>query len=291
MSGLKKRLSFLLIDRPPRELINKLIDWNGKLSLARQASLLNISRSSLYYHPKPVDSFELEIMNKIDEIYTQKPFYGSPRITWELNQTFDAPINHKRVERLMRVMGLQAVCPKRNLSKRSKPHKIYPYLLKGIKITESNQVWGADITYIRLLGGYIYLMAILDWFSRYIVAFKISTGLDKEFCLEASNEALSKYQPGIINTDQGVQFTCKEWINLYEENDVQISMDGRGRALDNVFTERIWRTIKYEEVYLKQYQSVNEAIENLSSYIKYYNYQRPHSSLKYKTPANTFFNN
>lgn len=228
-------------------------------------------------------------MNKIDEIYTKRPYYGEPRITWELNQIFNYPINHKRVERLMKKMGLQAVQPKRNLSKNAKPHAVYPYLLRGLDITEVNQVWGADITYIRLNRGYIYLMAILDWFSRFIVAWRISTGLDRDFCLEASQEALSKYQPDIINSDQGVQFTSEDWINLYQEAEVQISMDGRGRALDNVFTERIWRTIKYEEVYLKNYQSVKEAVDNLSEYIRYYNYQRPHSSLKNQTPAKIFF--
>ncbi len=228
-------------------------------------------------------------MNKIDEIYTKRPYFGSPRITWQLNQLFDFPINHKRVERLMIKMGLQAVQPKRSLSQNNKPHAIYPYLLRDIAIDRVNQVWGADITYIRLTGGYVYLMAILDWFSRYIVAWRVSTGLDKEFCLEAGNQALDQYQPDIINSDQGVQFTSKDWIELYQSKNVAISMDGRGRALDNVFTERVWRTIKYEEVYLKQYQSVKEAVDNLSEYIQYYNHQRPHSSLKNQTPAKVFF--
>jgi putative transposase len=257
--------------------------------LSRQAELLNISRGSLYYQSVPISQEELDIMNKIDEIYTKRPYFGSPRITWKLNQIFDYPINHKRVERLMVKMGLQAVQPKRNLSKNSKPHAIYPYLLRHIDIKRVNQVWGVDITYIRLSNGYIYLVGILDWYSRFIVSWKVSTGLDKEFCLMASQEALDQYCPEIINSDQGVQFTSKDWIELYQAHGVRVSMDGRGRALDNVFTERIWRTIKYEEVYLKQYQSVKEAIDNLSEYVRYYNYQRPHSSLKNQTPAKLFF--
>ncbi len=259
--------------------------------MSRQAKLLDISRSSLYYKPVPISQEELNLMNKIDEIYTKRPYFGSPRITWEINQIFNYSINHKRIERLMAKMGLQAVQPKRSLSKNSKFHAIYPYLLKNLRIERVNQVWGVDITYIKLLNGYIYLVGILDWYSRFIVSWKISTGLDQRFCLEASQEALNQYQPEIINSDQGVQFTSKDWIELYLKHNVRISMDGRGRALDNIFTERIWRTIKYEEVYLKAYQSVNEAIDNLSEYIRYYNYQRPHSSLKNQTPAKIFFSN
>ena len=249
-----------------------------------QADLLGISRSSLYYQPKPINPEILDIMNRIDKLYTDRPFYGSRRIAKELG------VNRKRIQRLMRDMGIEAVYPKPNLSKNNIPHPVYPYLLKGLKANHPNHIWGTDITYIRIAKGFLYLVAFLDWFSRYVLSWRLSTTLEVNFCLEAAREALSDNGiPEIENSDQGIQFTNQEYINIWEENNVKISMDGRGRAMDNIFTERLWRSLKYEEVYLKEYATVLEAKENIKEYIKFYNYERKHQSLNYKTPAEIYF--
>ena len=227
-------------------------------------------------------------MNRIDKLYTDYPFYGSRVMAKNLELELGFPINRKRIQRLMGDMGLEGVCPKPNFSKNEKPHPVYPYLLKGLKIDRPNQVWGTDITYIRLAQGFLYLVAILDWYSRYVVAWKLSNTLDASFCVEAAQEALTLGTPDISNSDQGVQFTCEDWLNIWLTNEVQISMDGRGRCMDNIMTERLWRSLKYEEVYLKQYSSVFEAREGISRYLNFYNHRRLHSSLNYQTPETVY---
>ena len=259
--------------------------------IKKQAELLGISRSSLYYKPKPVNEFTLHVMNKIDEIYTRRPFYGIRRITQELRDD-GILVNHKRVQRLMGEMGIEAIYPKPNLSKNNLPHPVYPYLLRGVRPSYSNHIWGTDITYIRMNHGYLYLVAFLDWFSRFVLSWRLSTTLEAEFVIEAAEEALTNHGiPDIENSDQGIQYTNQQYIDIWKERDVQISMDSRGRAMDNIFTERFWRSLKYEEIYLKSYETVFEAKENIESYIQFYNYERKHQSLSYKTPAEIYFKN
>lgn len=254
------------------------------VTLSRQAELLGIGRSSLYYQPKPVSPATLTIMHSIDELYTKRPFYGSRKIARDLG------INRKRVQRLMRQMGIEAIYQKPNLSKNDTAHPIYPYLLKGIAARYPNHIWGTDITYIRMKHGFLYLSAYLDWYSRFILSYRLSTSLEIDFVLEAAEEALTSYgHPEIENSDQGVHYTSKQHIELFESRGTKVSMDGRGRAMDNIFTERLWRTIKYEEVYLKDYATVLEARESIEEYIKFYNYERKHQSLNYKTPAEIYF--
>ena len=257
------------------------------MSVKRQCELLGLARSSWYYKPVAEDPEDLRLMRLIDEQYTRTPFYGVRRMAIELRDIGEQ-VNLKRVRRLMRKMGLEAVYPKPNLSRANAQHKKYPYLLRGLQITRPNQVWGADITYIRLTGGFVYLVAILDWFSRYVVSWGVSVTLDVGFCLEALERALSVGRPEIFNSDQGVQFTCVDFTRRLEAEKIQISMDGRGRAMDNVFTERLWWSVKYEEVYLKDYGTVPVAVQNLGGYFGFYNEERPHQSLGYKTPAEIY---
>lgn len=260
------------------------IDKTSSLSITSQSVLLGVSRSSVYYRPRIVSLEEVSIMNKIDELATKRPYFGSRRIADELN------INRKRAQRLMRVMGLEAVYPKKNLSLNTTDHPVYPYLLKNMNIERVNQIWGLDITYIRMKEGFIYLVAVLDWFSRFVVSWKISTTMETEFCVEAVKEALTYTIPEIANTDQGVQFTDEKMITLWESTQkTKISMDHTGRCFDNIFTERLWRTVKYEEVYLKSYESVMEAKQSLTEYFTFYNFERRHTSLNKKTPAEVYF--
>jgi putative transposase len=229
-------------------------------------------------------------MNAIDKLYTKRPYFGVRRITKHL-EIPDAVVNHKRVHRLMQIMGIQAIYPKPKTSIPNKQHEIYPYLLKELPIVRPNQVWGTDITYIRVKGTWMYLVAILDWFSRYVVSWELSDTLCVEFCLEALRKALTIAVPEIHNSDQGAQFTAEEYLailKLYET--ILISMDSRGRAMDNIFTERLWRSVKYEEVYLKEYQSPKEARLSLGEYFTFYNYERKHQAHNYKTPAKIYFN-
>ena len=254
----------------------------------RQCELLGISRSTYYYRPRPISELNLELMRLIDEQYTKTPFYGVPRMTaWLRRQGYE--INHKRVERLMKLMGLEAVYPKRRLTVASKEHKIYPYLLRGVEIKEPDQVWSADITYIRMLRGFLYLVAVMDWYSRYVLAWEVSISMEKEFCLEALDKALKISCPETFNTDQGSQFTSREFTGRLETYGIAISMDGRGRVFDNIFIERLWRTVKYEEVYLHDYGNVGEAKEGLSRYFEFYNNERIHSSLGNLTPQEVYF--
>ncbi len=268
------------------------IETNGNVpSIGRQAELLGIARSSVYYQPVPVGLEQLLIKNKIDEIYTKCPFYGVRKITEQLRKEGEI-VNHKRVHGLMQEMGIQALYPKPNLSRSNPAHSKYPYLLKGVTAGYPNHIWGTDITYIRMHHGFMYLVAYLDWFSRYVLSWRLSTTLEIEFVLEAAEEALGKYgAPYIENSDQGSHFTSEQHTNLFLTRETKISMDGRGRAMDNIFTERLWRTIKYEEVYLKSYQSVLEAKENMRAYINFYNNERLHQSLGYKTPREIYETN
>lgn len=275
-------------DVSTRELVSHIDKPGIVVPIIRQAELLGISRTSVYYQPKPVDTFTLSVMHKIDEVFTESPFYGVRKITAQLKRDGLA-VNHKRIHRLMRQMGLEAIYPKPNLSKNDQAHPVYPYLLNGMSIIRPNQVWGTDITYIRLKQGFVYLTVFMDWFSRFILSWKLSISLAVDFCIEAAEEALSKGVPEITNQDQGVQFTSLEYLSVWNPETTKISMDGRGRCMDNIFNERFWRSLKYEEVYLKSYETVPEARQGIESYIDFYNYRRLHQSLGYKTPAEIYF--
>lgn len=265
------------------------IEKQTALSLGLQTELLGISRSGIYYQPKPVDKKSLLVMNKIDEIYTAYPFYGSRKIAKEVSLQIGEAVNRKRIQGLMQEMGIQALYPKPQLSRNNPAHTVYPYLLKGVVARYPNHIWGTDITYIRMQHGFVYLVAYLDWFSRYVLSWRLSTTLELPFVLEAAKEALELYgAPYIENNDQGSHFTSEQHRELFEKRGTKMSMDHRGRAFDNIFTERLWRTIKYEEVYLKSYQTVSEAKEHMKAYITFYNNKRLHQSLGYKTPREIF---
>jgi putative transposase len=252
---------------------------------------LNLSRSSFYYEPAAVDEYNLLLMRLIDEQYTQTPFYGIRRMTACL-RAIGHKVSRKRIRRLMRLMGLEAIYPKPNLSRAVANESVkYPYLLKGLVIQKPNHVWSTDITYIRLKQGFVYLVAVIDWFSRYVLSWEISNSLDTCFCLSALEKAFHNGVPEIFNSDQGSQFTSEAFINSLQTSGIRISWDGRGRAMDNIFVERLWRSVKHEEVYLKDYANVPEAISGLDRYFKFYNIQRPHQSLGYKTPEQIFFGN
>jgi putative transposase len=231
---------------------------------------------------------EVALKHRIDELYTAHPYYGSRRITAQLHREGQL-INRKQVQRHMREMGLAGITPGPNLSKRRQDHQVYPYLLRGLTITKPNEVWGIDITYIRLRAGWLYLVAVLDWFSRYIISWALDQTLEMAFVLEAVEEALRRATPTIWNSDQGSHFTSPQYIQRLQAAGVKISMDGKGRALDNIFTERLWRTIKYEEVYLKDYPNPRDARQNLTSYLAFYNRERLHQSLNYRPPAEVYF--
>ena len=257
---------------------------HAKLSVRRQCELLGLSRSTYYYEPVPQSAANLALMRQIDEQYLETPFYGSRRMTvWLQHQGHD--VNRKRVQRLMRLMGLEAIYPKPRTTPAGAGHKLYPYLLRGLTITRPDQVWATDITYVGLRHGFLYLAAIIDWYSRYVLAWRLSNSLDSRFCLEALDEALAVGRPEIFNTDQGSQFTGADFTGRLEAAGVAISMDGKGRALDNVFTERLWRTVKYEEIYLKDYADGADCHAGLEAYFPFYNQERFHQSLGYQTPA------
>jgi putative transposase len=255
-----------------------------QLSIRRQCALLGLARSTLYDQPLGASAENLQLMRLLDEQYTTTPFYGLRRMTaWLRGQGYT--VNRKRVARLMRVMGLEALYPKPRLSQPAAGQMIYPYLLRGVTVERLNQVWSADLTYIRLQGGFVYLVAVMDWFSRYVLSWAISITMDTAFCVEALDQALGQGHPEIFNTDQGVQFTSQAFTARLKEGGIRISMDGRGRALDNVFVERLWRTVKYEEVYLRDYQTVWEARHGLARYFVFYNEERLHQALGYRPPA------
>ena len=261
---------------------------NPTLPLKTQADLLSMSRSSLYYQPVPPSAEEIALKHRIDELYTQYPFYGSRRITAQLRRE-EILINRKAVQRHMREMGIAGISPGPNLSRRNSEHRVYPYLLGSITASYPNHVWGVDITYIRLKAGWMYLVAILDWFSRYVVSWELDQTLEMPFVLTAVQRALAQATPLIWNSDQGSHFTSPQYTQLLLAAQVQISMDGKNRAIDNIFTERLWRSVKYEEVYLKDYASPREARQGLSRYFEFYNHHRLHQALDYQTPAEIYF--
>jgi putative transposase len=284
LTGLKKNLDLTVEQK--REAIEP---GHNELSICRQCELMGLNRSSLYYKPCGETEYNEYLMKMIDEQYVKTPFYGINKMTAWLRRQGHY-VNHKRIRRLMRQMGLEAVYPRRKrfLSVPDKQHRVYPYLLKDVSVEQADQVWSADITYIRMHRGWVYLAAIMDWFSRYVLSWEISVTLESEFCIEALKEALSFGKPQIFNTDQGSQFTSTEFTKILQDASVQISMDGKGRAFDNIFSERLWRTVKYEEVYLRDYQSVNEARYYLGRYFEFYNNERLHEALSYRSPAEVY---
>ena len=257
------------------------------LTLTTQADLLSLNRSGLYYQPVPPSAEEVALKHRIDAIYTKHTFYGSRKIVVALRPEFI--VNRKAVQRHMREMGIAGIVPGPNLSKRSSQHKIYPYLLRNLKVTRPNQVWGIDITYIRLHAAWLYLVAVLDWFSRYVISWELDQTLELSFVLSAVQCALAQATPEIWNSDQGSHFTSPQYTDLLQAANVQISMDGRGRALDNIFVERLWRSVKYEEVYVHDYATPREARQGLTRYFQFYDHERPHQSLDYRTPADVYF--
>ena len=257
------------------------------LSVVCQCKLLGISRSGLYYKAAEISQEDLALMKLIDRQFLATPFYGARRMAvWLKNQGYR--VNRKHVRRLMQVMGLKAVYRRPRTSKPAPCHKVYPYLLSGMEITRPNQVWAADITYIPMARGFLYLVVIMDWYSRYVLSWRLSNTLDAGFCVDALEEALRKGRPDIFNTDQGAQFTSEAFTGLLEQHGIKISMDGKGRYSDNLFIERLWRTVKYEEVYLKAYRVGRDARVAIGDYFRFYNTERPHQSLGYRTPAEVF---
>jgi putative transposase len=257
------------------------------LSVVEQCELLGLPRSSYYYEAAPESAENLGLMRAIDEQYLETPFFGSRRMTWCL-QRLGYEVNRKRVQRLMRTMGLEGLFPGRRTTIAAPGHAVYPYLLRGLTIDRPNQVWASDITYVPLRQGFLYLVAVMDWYSRHVLAWRLSNTLDAAFCLEAAESALREARPAIFNTDQGSQFTSDAWLSLLRDNGVAISMDGRGRALDNVFIERLWRSVKYEDIYLKDYASGADVIEGLTRWFDLYTHRRPHQGLGNRTPYEVY---
>ena len=255
-----------------------------EISVRRQCELLGVNRSGLYYEAVGESEENLGLMRLLDEQYTRTPFYGSRKMT-EWLATVGHAVNRKRVSRLMEVLGLEAVYPKPKLSQPGEGHRIYPYLLRGATVERVNQVWSTDITYIRMAQGFLYLVAVMDWFSRFVLSWSLSLTMEIDFCMEALRSALRRGRPEIFNSDQGAQFTSEKFTGELVGRQIAISMDGRGRCMDNIFVERLWRSLKYEEVYLKDYASVTEARAGISRYFQFYNHQRLHQSLDYRTPA------
>lgn len=255
------------------------------LSVGKQCALLSISRSSFYYEPKGESEMNLNLMRVIDKQFLETPFYGVRQMTWHLRND-EHVVNEKRIRRLMRLMGLMPIYQKPNTSRAAKGHKIYPYLLRGLRVDRPNQVWCADITYLPMRRGFLYLVAIMDWHTRKVLAWRISNTLEAGFCVDALNEAIHKFgAPDIMNTDQGSQFTSFAWTDRLRRSNVRISMDGKGRFLDNIFVERLWRSLKYECVYLHAWETGSEAKAGVGKWIKFYNHKRPHSALGGKPPA------
>jgi putative transposase len=264
-----------------------MIEQPNPLSLSRQCQLLGLSRAALYYRPVAVSGYELELMALIDRQYLRTPFYGSRRMTAWL-RTQGQLVNRKRVQRLMGLMSLEVIYQRPRTSRPAPGHRTYPYLLRGLAIERVNQVWAADITYIPMACGFLYLVAVMDWVSRYVLAWRLSNLLDASFCIETLEEALRQGRPEIFNTDQGSQFTDQDFTGVLSAHGVAISMDGRGRFSDNIFVERLWRSLKYEEVYLRAYESVAEARQGITGYFNFYNHERLHQALGYRTPRQVF---
>lgn len=258
-----------------------------QISIERQCTLLGLARSTYYYQPVPVPEEDLLLMRLLDEQYTRTPFYGTRKMTvWLQGEGYG--VDRKRVRRLLHAMGLETIYPKPHLSQPGTTEQRFPYLLRHVPITVADQVWSTDITYIRLAHGFVYLVAVMDWWSRYVLSWELSITLDTSFCLEALERALQRATPSIFNSDQGGQFTSTAFVHRLQAAQVQISWDGRGRALDNVFVERLWRSLKYEDIYLKEYQSVKDVRNGIRAYFDFYNHQRLHQSLDYQTPAHIY---
>ena len=261
------------------------------LSIGKQCALLSISRSSFYYRPKGETALNLALMRRIDEQFLETPFYGVRQMTWHLRND-GHPVNEKRIRRLMRLMGLMPIYQKPNTSKAAKGHKTYPYLLKGLRVDRPNQVWAADITYLPMRRGFLFLVAIMDWHTRKVLAWRISNTLEADFCVEALGEAIHKFgPPEVMKTDQGSQFTSFAWTDRLKRNGVRVSMDGKGRFLDNIFVERLWRSLKYECVYLYAWESGSEAKAGVAKWIEFYNQRRPHSAHRGRPPAVAYWQN
>jgi len=278
-----------IIEIPEELRLEMLDDKENVLSIRSQCALLNIPRSTYYYMPVEMGSLNLELMRLIDEQYTKHPHFGSRSMLSWLNMDCGYNINRKRVIRLMRTMGLEAIYPKLNLSRSKIRYEKQPYLLHGLKIDRPNQVWSSDITYIRMKNGFLYLTVVMDWYSRYVLSWRLSNTMEASFCVEALKEALQEGKPEISNTDQGPQYTSADYINCLKEHRITISMDGRGRALDNIFTERLWRSVKYEEVYLKNYETGKEAYNGIKNYFTFYNQERRHQSLENHRPFDIYY--
>ncbi len=268
-----------------------MVDRKEPLPVAHQCTLLDLPRSTFYHNPKPVTDEELGLMALIDRCHLKHPYYGSRRIRdWLEDQGHT--VNRKRIQRLMHVMGITALYPKRNLSLANQAHKVYPYLLRNLVIDRSNQVWATDITFIPMARGFVYLVAVMDWYSRRVLSWRLSNTLDTSFCTEALEEAIEQYgAPEIFNTDQGSQFTSDDFTGILKEHGIKISMDGKGRWIDNVFVERLWRSVKYEEVYLKAYDDIRSARASLGNYFEFYNSERRHQSLDRQTPDQVYYDN
>nr|WP_245513710.1 IS3 family transposase [Antarcticimicrobium luteum] len=272
--------------KPDRQVRRKMVEpANPDLSIGKQCKLLSISRSSFYYQPKGETALNLMLMRQIDEQFLETPFFGVRQMTWHLRNDGHL-VNEKRIRRLMRLMGLMPIYQKPNTSRAAKGHKTYPYLLRGLRVTRPNQVWAADITYLPMRRGFLYLVAIMDWHTRKVLAWRISNTLEADFCVEALNEAIHRFgPPEIMNTDQGSQFTSFAWTDRLRRSSVRISMDGKGRFLDNIFVERLWRSLKYECVYLHAWETGSEAKVGVGKWIEFYNRKRPHAALGGKPPA------
>jgi len=267
-----------------------MIDRSDKLPVVRQCELLGLSRSSVYYVPQPVSAGDLALMRRIDELHLNHPFAGA-RMLRDLLRLEGTQVGRRHVSKLMRKMGIEALYRRPNTSRKHPQNPIFPYLLRGWEITEANHVWAMDITYIPMRKGFVYLAAVLDWATRRVLSWRLSNSLTTDFCIEAVEDALQRHgKPEIFNTDQGSQFTSTEFVNLIQGHGIRMSMDGKGRWVDNVFVERLWKSVKYEEVYLHAYDSVSQARQGLQSYFKFYNERRPHSSLDGKTPDSVYFN-
>lgn len=268
--------------------LRAMIDEKGSLPVSRRCELIGLNRSTLYYLPTGETAQNLYLMKLIDEIYISCPYFGSRKIVAALCRRGEM-INRKRVQRLMRQMGIEAIYSKPRTSIRRIGHKVYPYLLKGLVIDKPDQVWCTDITYIPMQSGFMYLVAVMDWYSRFVIAWEISNTMESQFCCETLNTALSSgRKPEIFNTDQGAQFTDKKFVSILEKADIKVSMDGRGRFYDNIFIERLWRSVKYEEIYLNEYLSGEQLYHNLDRYFKRYNEERPHQALGYKFPCELY---
>jgi len=267
-----------------------MVDKSDEISIARQCELLGVNRSTLYYKPAAPTPKSLLIKQVIDYIYTKRPVFGHRRIAKELDEVYGLPVNRKTVLGYMQEMGIEAIYPKPDTSKAAAGHKVYPYLLKGLKIWQPNQVWSTDITYIPIMGGFMYLTAVIDWYSRYVLSWALSDSLEIEFVLEAMNDALKQGKPAIMNSDQGSHYTSPKYIQKLIDANVSISMDHKGRCFDNIFVERLWRSVKYEYIYINEIDSPRELRKGLTGYFDFYNHERYHQSLGYLTPAQVHFN-